>query len=74
MRYLSSQAVTVESVSEKVKKQFTGNRTLNNESFKLYLVEKYNIRKNETLNKYVFNDEPYNSLDEALKEADKYDK
>tara|TARA_B100001123_G_C14741137_1_gene800971 strand:+ start:181 stop:633 length:453 start_codon:yes stop_codon:yes gene_type:complete len=74
MRYLSKQAVTVESITNEPQKQFSGNRTLENETYKLYLVEKYKIKKNETLDKYVFNDEPYSSLEQALEAADKHDK
>ena len=74
MRYLSKQAVTVESISEKIQKQFVGKRTLENETYKLYLVEKYGIKKNETLDKYVFNDEPYDNLNKALEAADNHDK
>ena len=47
-------------------KFFDGNKDVNDDSYQLFLVEKYNIRKNDTLNKYVLNSKPYNDLIEVL--------
>ena len=68
MKYLSRHAVTVENPI-KIKKSFSGNKNLDDESYELYLVEKYSIKKNDTLNKFVLNDKPYSDLKEALKVA-----
>ena len=55
--------------SEKNKKRFNGVRKVENDEYQLYLVEKYNIKKNETLNKFVLNDKPYQDLIEVLNVA-----
>tara|TARA_B100000035_G_C20922158_1_gene518995 strand:- start:138 stop:632 length:495 start_codon:yes stop_codon:yes gene_type:complete len=82
MRYLSSQAVSVEhseqtlNVNQNINLQntaqskvFNGEKDLANDTYQLYLVEKYQIKKNDTLNKYVLNDKPYNELKDALEAA-----
>ena len=82
MRYLSSQAVSVEhseqtlNVNQNINVQntdqnkvFSGEKDLTNDTYQLYLVEKYQIKKNDTLNKYVLNDKPYNELKDALEAA-----
>ena len=79
LKYLSTQAVTVETpvVVEKEKTdrietnqyKFTGEKKLDNETYQLYLVDKYDIKKNDTLQKYVLNNTPYPDLQEALKVA-----
>ena len=51
------------------KKKFEGTKDINDDTYQLYLVEKYNIKKNDTLNKFVLNDKPYNDLIEVLKVA-----
>ena len=47
-------------------KEFTGERVLTNDAYKIYLVEKYGIKYNEILKKYVYNDTLYESVDEVL--------
>tara|TARA_B100000579_G_C22614359_1_gene748778 strand:- start:161 stop:655 length:495 start_codon:yes stop_codon:yes gene_type:complete len=82
MRYLSSQAVSVEhseqtlNVNQNINfqntdqnKVFSGEKDLTNDTYQLYLVEKYQIKKNDTLNKYVLNDKPYSELKDALEAA-----
>ena len=80
LRYQSTQAVTVENQvsvgndvqEERVKENhysFDGEKELENETYQLYLVEKYDIKKNDTLEKYVLNNKPYPDLKEALKIA-----
>tara|TARA_B100001175_G_C19353888_1_gene563719 strand:+ start:419 stop:802 length:384 start_codon:yes stop_codon:yes gene_type:complete len=74
LRYQSKQAVTVEKTVEeshldKNKYVFKGEKNLDNESYHLYLVDKYKIKKNDTLEKYVLNNKPYADLQEALKIA-----
>ena len=79
LKYISSQAVTVENpvAVEEVKAdrietnqyKFTGEKKLDNETYQLYLVDKYDIKKNDTLQKYVLNNTPYPDLQEALKVA-----
>tara|TARA_B100001093_G_C26466306_1_gene858650 strand:- start:76 stop:672 length:597 start_codon:yes stop_codon:yes gene_type:complete len=48
---------------------FEGNKDINDDAYQLYLVEKYNIKKNDTLNKFVLNKKPYSDLLEVLKIA-----
>ena len=50
-------------------KKFDGTKDIEDDTYQLYLVEKYNIKKNDTLNKFVLNDKPYNDLTEVLKVA-----
>jgi len=76
LRYQSKQAVTVEKTVEdnhldKNLYKFNGEKNLNDESYQLYLVEKYEIKKNDTLAKYVLKNKPYSDLQEALKIAHK---
>jgi len=54
-------------------KKFEGTKDINDDTYQLYLVEKYNIKKNDTLNKFVLNDKPYNDLIEVLKVAHEID-
>ena len=56
-------------ILEKNKKIFEGIMNIENDEYQLYLVEKYNIKKNDTLNKFVLNDKPYADLMEVLKVA-----
>lgn len=58
-----------EHITNKNKKTFDGIRDISDDSYQLYLVEKFNIKKNDTLNKFVLNDKPYSDLDEVLKIA-----
>ena len=80
LRYISSQAVTVENQvsvgndvqEERIEKNhysYDGEKELENETYQLYLVEKYDIKKNDTMGKYVLNNKPYLDLKEALKIA-----
>tara|TARA_B100000795_G_C22613885_1_gene366160 strand:+ start:142 stop:720 length:579 start_codon:yes stop_codon:yes gene_type:complete len=48
---------------------FDGKKDINEDTYQLYLVEKYDIRKNDTLNKFVLNGKPYAELIEVLKVA-----
>ena len=50
-------------------KTFDGTKDIEDDTYQLYLVEKYNIKKNDTLNKFVLNNKPYNNLLEVLKVA-----
>lgn len=56
-------------LTKKNKKIFDGIMDIENDVYQLYLVEKYNIKKNDTLNKFVLNNKPYNDLIEVLKVA-----
>ena len=47
---------------------------LTNDAYKLYLVEKYSIKKNETLGKYVFNQTLHSNIDAALEAAAEHEK
>tara|TARA_B100000029_G_C17426913_1_gene906417 strand:- start:197 stop:607 length:411 start_codon:yes stop_codon:yes gene_type:complete len=80
MRYLSIQTVRVgdskidtensNADNSKDTPKFVGDRNLENDSYQLYLVKKYNIEKNNVLEKFTFNNKTYDSLEEALKSAD----
>jgi hypothetical protein len=48
---------------------FDGKKDINEDTYQLYLVEKYDIKKNDTLNKFVLNGKPYSDLIEVLKVA-----
>lgn len=50
-----------------------GERTLENDAYKIYLVKNYKIEFNETLKKHVFNDALYESVDDALEAARTFD-
>ncbi len=52
-----------------INSKFNGPNELSNDSYKLFLVEKYKISKNDPLNKYVCNDKLFPSVDEALEHA-----
>lgn len=43
-----------------------GDRTLENDVYKIFLVKNYKIEFNELLKKYIFNDTLYDSVDDAL--------
>ncbi len=53
-----------------VKSTFNGDRSLNNDSYKLYLAKHYNIEKNAALDKFVCNDKLFNNVDDSLTYAD----
>lgn len=52
--------------SELTENSFDGDPNLNNDSYKLYLVEKYNIKKNDVLGKYVYDNQLFDTVDLAL--------
>lgn len=45
---------------------FNGNADLSNDAYKLYLVERYKIAKNDVLSKYVCNERLFETVDDAL--------
>jgi DNA-directed RNA polymerase subunit RPC12/RpoP len=49
-------------------------RNLNAATYKIYLSEKFNIKKNELFEQYVCGDEMFDSLDDALAHADQLDR
>lgn len=51
-----------------------GDRDLDSAKYKLYLSEKYNIKKNDLFEKYVCLDEMFDTLDEALAHAHEADR
>lgn len=53
---------------------FSGDRSIDNDDYQLYLVDKYNIKKNETLGKFAINGKLLSDLDAALRLADELDK
>ncbi len=48
---------------------FIGERLISNDKYKLFLVEKYQIKKNEVLNQYLCDDKLFTTVDEALAHA-----
>lgn len=48
---------------------FTGERVLSNDKYKLFLIDKYKIQKNEVLNKFLCNDSLFPTVEEALTHA-----
>lgn len=46
------------------------NRDLADDAYKLYLSDKYNVQKNDLFDKYVCNEQMFDSLEEALAHAD----
>ena len=84
LRYLSSQtARTVDMYDDESKKQpgnltvsfvtddegFDGERSIDDDEYQLYLVEKYSIKKNDTLNKFVLKRKSFGTLEDALRAA-----
>lgn len=49
---------------------FQGERELSSSKYQLFLVQKYGIEKNATLEKYISGNEVFNSLDDAINHAD----
>jgi zona occludens toxin (predicted ATPase) len=49
---------------------FSGEKNITNPKYQLFLTDKFNIVKNNTLDNYVFEKTPYKTLNEALIEAD----
>lgn len=45
---------------------FDGDKSLTNDAYKIYLVKKYGIEKNEALGKFIVSDKLFNSIEEAL--------
>ncbi|MDC0037262.1 hypothetical protein OAJ30_01140 [Alphaproteobacteria bacterium] len=67
---LDSQAEKKERIFTKInEKTFDTKKDIEDDTYQLYLVEKYNIKKNDTLNKFVLNNKPYKDLLEVLKVA-----
>ena len=69
---INNQTSINEDTTQKESK-FNGEKNLDDDRYQLYLVEKYDIKKNETLNKYVFKGQPYKELKEALEKAHELD-
>ncbi len=57
----------------KVEDNYKGTRDTANDSYKLYLVNKYKVKKNDVFNKFVYNEKMYESIDEVLLLLDEYD-
>ncbi len=56
----------------KVEDNYKGTRDIANDSYKLYLVNKYKVKKNDVFNKFVYNEKMYESIDEVLLLLDEY--
>jgi hypothetical protein len=55
------------------KSNFNGERTLNNDAYKIYLTKAYGIEKNSALDKIVCRDNIFDSVDQALAHAHSLD-
>lgn len=53
---------------------WSGDRNLNAATYKIYLSEKYHIQKNELFGKFVYGDAMFDTIDEAVTQADKLDR
>jgi len=49
---------------------FAGEKTLSNDAYKLYLLDAYEIKKNDLLNKFVCKEKIFDTLDDAILFAD----
>jgi hypothetical protein len=50
--------------------KYDGDKSLSNDSYKIFLVKKYGIEKNAALDKIVSNEKLFNTIDDALAYAD----
>ena len=53
---------------------FTGDKSLDNDAYKIYLSKKYTIEKNDALGKIIVKDKLFGSIEEALRYADECEK
>ena len=61
-------------IIEKNTPLYEGDKSLSSDEYKIYLVKKYSIEKNEALGKVIVKDKLFNSIDEALSYADGLEK
>jgi hypothetical protein len=54
--------------------KFKGDKELSNDAYKLYLVNKYKVTKNDVFNKFVYLEKMYESIDELLAILDSEEK
>lgn len=54
--------------------RFMGEMSVDNDAYKLFLVKKYNIEKNTTLDKFVANEKLFGTVDEAIVYVDGIEK
>lgn len=66
----SSAAQTNQSSQEPSEIGFSGEKVLTNDGYKIYLVKKHAIEKNDVLSKFVCSERLFDSIDEALAFAD----
>lgn len=52
---------------------YSGSRDTSDMDYQLYLTEKYNIKRNDTLNVYVIGQKSFKSLDDAISSAHEQD-
>lgn len=57
---------TNQSSQESLEIGFSGEKVLANDSYKIYLVKKYKIEKNDVLGKFICSERLFDSIDEAL--------
>ncbi len=53
---------------------FNGEKSLNSDSYKIFLVKKFGIEKNEALGKFICDNKLFTTIDEALAHANNLDK
>jgi len=66
----SSASQTNQSSQEPTEIGFSGEKVLTNDGYKIYLVKKHAIEKNDVLGKFVCSERLFDSIDEALAFAD----
>ena len=49
-----------------IRNDFSGEKNLSNDAYQLFLLEKYAIKKNDVLNKFICKDKIFNTVDDAI--------
>jgi len=66
-----AQEIPRESPIQESQANFIGERNISSSPYQLFLIKKYGIEKNNTLEKYVFDNEVFDTLIGVLQEADR---
>ena len=64
--YISQNLIEYNISQEAKPTNFKGDKELTNDAYKLYLVNKFKVTKNDVFNKFVYQDKLFESLDELL--------
>lgn len=66
----SNPSIKTDSVHSIIKDDFSGDRDLSSSGYQLFLIRRYSIEKNATLEKYVIDNEVFDTFAASLREAD----